>query len=243
VGRRNKIAAEEIVYWAPAASTEQESFSSVPKKEEEKEQAIYYRPPQTPQEAIEMGLVANKAVKPRSFIPHWERLGLAHKPKYWHCWWGCEGVQSVLDKDSKPTHDYYCPYWELLLLFPEWEEDFELTLYDRPPMPEGGPPYIEEQFNERKQQYLDAISRRNEEKESNPYNISSEQQQLQFRGTRIRQKRSDKDSGKLLAADGIRTTPFSKEYHESGTADNDNGWSFSEPTNKQKRTRKSNKRT
>jgi hypothetical protein len=243
VRKRNKVAAEEITYWAPAASTEQESFSSIPKKEEEKETVILYRPPQTPQEAIEMGLVASKAVKPRTFIPHWERLGISHKPKYWHCWWGCEGVQSVLDKDNKPTHDYYCPYWAMLMIFPEWEEDFSYAFYDRPPMPEGGPPLLEEEYNDRKRAYSESIAARERESERNPFNMETEQREFKYGRARIRVSRSEKDIGKELARNNVRTTPFSKQYHESGKESADSGWTLDEPKPKQKRSSTNNKRT
>lgn len=236
MAKRSKLAANEVVYWEPAANIGQASSTSTP---EEEEQAIYYKPPQTPQEAIEMGLVANKAEKPRNFLHHWERLGPSHKPKYWHCWWGCEGVQSVLDNPSVATHDYYCPYWQMLLLFPEWREDFWYTLMERPPMPEGGPPLVEEEFNAEKRRYSEAIAGRNREAESNPFNINAEQIGLNDSGTRIRVKRSNKNSRKESGNNGSRREVSGKKSTETRTENNADGWGFSEPKPKQKRRSKS----
>jgi hypothetical protein len=242
VGKRNKIAAEEIVYWEPAANTEQASFSSTVEPEKEKEQAIYYKTPQTPQEAIEMGLVASAAVKPKNFIPHWKRLGICHKPKYWHCWWGCEGVVSVMDNPATATHDYYCPYWAMLQLFPEWEKDFWYTFLERPPMPDGGPPYLEEYYNERRKQHDEILAARDRDAERNPFNMEDEQAEFRYSGTRTSVSRSDKDRGKDYARDGIRTTPFSKEYHEAGEEIASTEWSFDVPKSKQKRSSSNRKR-
>jgi len=198
--RRNRIVTEEV-YWTPPAKKEGDSSIPTPKPQEH----IYYVPPQTPQEAIEQGVVARVATRPKNFLHHWERLGLAHKPKHWHCWWGCEGVQSVLDGMKGPTHDYYCPYWEMLLLFPEWEEDFSYSLTERPPRPSGGPALNEEEtrsrieeiriHKEKLREYKQGIK---SESKSNPFNMSDDDYRLQgFGATSDRStSRKSRSSGK-----------------------------------------------
>lgn len=129
--KRSRTVAEEV-YWTPPEKGESFTSPTTPPPVVEHE---YYIPPQSPQEAIDRGIVASVAVKPKTFLPHEKRLAPSYRPRHWHCWWGCEGQQSYIDKNPKPNHDYYCPYWELLQLFPEWEEDFSYKLVERPPKP------------------------------------------------------------------------------------------------------------
>jgi hypothetical protein len=139
---------EEPLYWTPPAKQSGEfSAPNVFKKlkqqvEEESNEPLYYVPPKTPQEAIDRGIVSKVAIRPADFLPHHLRKSPSGRPpkRLWHCLWGCEGVLHPVYSTEWPgaTHDYYCPYWEILSLFPEWVEDanFPLKPWHRPPRSE-----------------------------------------------------------------------------------------------------------
>jgi hypothetical protein len=139
-GGKQKEAEKEISYWTPPAKPV-ESFAFRQKRDDP---VSYYQPPKTPQEAIDSGALASTATKPKNWLPYHKRNwphGSRPNPRYWLCMWGCDGVTvPVTDKEwPKVTHDYYCPYWECMKLFPEMQEDFEFKPWHRPPKRDGEP--------------------------------------------------------------------------------------------------------
>lgn len=139
-----KSVVEEPLYWTPPVKKAGGVPSSKRKQKIEEEsggEPLYYVPPKTPQEALDRGIVSSTAIRPANFLPHHLRKSPSSRPnpRSWHCIWQCEGVNHPVYSTEWPkaTHDYYCPYWEILSLYPEWVEDDDHPLkpWHRPPRP------------------------------------------------------------------------------------------------------------